>query len=178
MRAPETLKQEKPISQKDRGVRARGIIASAPISQIPGVKRARKTAERFDPLKVLLGSIPAACANHQVRYNTTFKNSLYSCFAGSCRRREEDREPPLAYCHVGKPFRFASDRCGRTEAPGGPAAVRHRHPTRFGAETLPASLKTSKNNCGPWLKSLSCAPKKSTGPSRIYERQCLNTRFA
>lgn len=41
---------------------------------------------------------------------------------------------------------------------------------RFSAEFLSASLKTSKSNCCPWLRTLNNAPKGFTGSLRIFER--------
>ena len=77
---------------------------------------AKVATERFGPLKLILGTIPAFCANATVRWQPSTRNSsLTNASIVDCRHRKQDREPTLTYsCTI----RFASGRRGGTKAKG------------------------------------------------------------
>ena len=87
------------------------------IYRVPVAKRARRATllggeaatERFGPLKVVLGAIPALHANRKVRLVSPAPSSpLMNAFPGSCCHEQQDREPPLAHSHARRAFQFAS----------------------------------------------------------------------
>jgi hypothetical protein len=111
------------------GVCAITMIVLVPShSRVPAAKRARKNtvfgganeaAEKFGPLKAILGTIPALFANREVRpYSPTWDLSLTNISLGVRSRRKQDQPPPLSCSDVRRAFQFASSRCARPEAPG------------------------------------------------------------
>ena len=87
------------------------------IYRVPAAKRARSATllggeaatERFGPLKVVLGAIPALYANREVRLVSSAPSSpLVNEFPGNRCCEQQDREPPPAHSHVGRAFQFAS----------------------------------------------------------------------
>ena len=70
----------------------------------PKLGGAKSDAEKFGPLKVALGNIPALCANHEVRLRPPAHNRHFTQFSGICRRGEQDFKPPLTYSCTGKLF--------------------------------------------------------------------------
>ena len=93
----------------------------------PAAKRARKgtllegagdNTEKFCPLKVVLGAIPALCANHEVRLKlSVLPSPLTNMLAEDRCYEQQDRKPPLACSFFGRTFQLTSQRRGRSEAP-------------------------------------------------------------
>jgi hypothetical protein len=57
----------------------------------------KEATERFGPLKATLGTIPAVCANEDVRSPLRLIYSLTNTFSGSRGRRKQGRGSPLEY---------------------------------------------------------------------------------
>ena len=92
----------------------------------PVAKRARKdtllkdggSTEKFGPLKVVLGAIPALYANREVRLKLSTKASpLTNTLVDDHRYERQNQKPPLACGFFGRTFQFTSERRGRSEAP-------------------------------------------------------------
>ena len=75
-------------------------------------------AEKFGPLKVALGAIPALYANREVRLKLSAQASpLTNTLVKGHRCEQQDRKPPLARRFFGRTLQFTSERRGRSEAP-------------------------------------------------------------
>ena len=93
----------------------------------PVAKRARKgtllegvggNGEKFGPLKVALGAIPALYANREVRLKLSAQASpLTNTLAEDHRCEQQDRKHPLACSFFGRMFQFTSHRRSRSEVP-------------------------------------------------------------
>ena len=122
------LEEGRSNQQRHPGVRVDAMITYIPSYRLPVAKRARKgtllgganeAAEKFSPLKVALGSIPAIFANREVRLHPPGRNHpLTQTFLGNCHRGKQDREPPLTGSRVGRTFWFAPGGRGGAEVPG------------------------------------------------------------
>ena len=74
--------------------------------------------EKFGPLKVALGAIPALYANREVRLKLSAQASLLTNTPTEDHRREQqDRKHSLARSFFGGTFQLTSQRRGRSEAP-------------------------------------------------------------
>ena len=88
------------VHQSRIGVRVGESAAFAPSYDLPVAKISRKgtlplgvseDTERFSPLKTVLGSIPAAFANREVRFHLPSPYSpLMIVSPGKCRRGKQD----------------------------------------------------------------------------------------
>lgn len=114
-----TIEEKRLSLQKHPGVCADMIIALAPFHHVPVAKRARRgtllegtseAAEKFGPLKVVLGAIPAVYANREVRSQPPSRDYplIRASSTGIDRCGKQDRKPPLTCSCIGRTFRFAS----------------------------------------------------------------------
>ena len=92
-------------------------VAKKAREETPKFGGGKSDTEKFGPLKVALGGIPALCANHTVRLRPPAHNHHLTQFSGNCCSGEQGLKPPLTYSCVGGLFRFASERRGRPETP-------------------------------------------------------------
>ena len=79
---------------------------------------AKSNTEKFGPLKVVLGTIPALFADRTVRLWSLAYSSPLTQFSGIRCRGQQGCKPPLAYNGIGGTFRFASKWRTRAETPG------------------------------------------------------------
>ena len=92
------------------------------VHDVPVAERARRGAqddtEKFGPLKVVLGAIPALYANDEVRLNPRAQHFPFTnTLPGNCCCGQQDRKSPLPCSHIGRTSKFAPKRCGRSEEP-------------------------------------------------------------
>ena len=145
--------------------------------------------EKFGPLKVVLGEIPALLANRTVRLRSPAGGSPLTQFSGHHCRGEQGRKPSLAYSRIGGTFRFASKRWRAG------AETQKRFDTVRNCSTYPAFTPTthflsasstkSGNNCGHFPKSrnrlglliTSKSVKVYSSFSKTFKRQSLTIRF-
>ena len=92
-------------------------VAKKAREETPKFGGAKSDTEKFGPLKVALGNIPAFCANHTVRLRPPAHNRHFTQLSGNCRNGEQGLKSPFTYSCIGKLFRFASERRGRAETP-------------------------------------------------------------
>ena len=116
---PATAEERRPRQQRRPGVCADITVALALVHHVPVAKRAGKgtllgdgeeAIEKFGPLKVVLGAIPAVYANREVRSQPPSRNyPLTKAFLPEIRRcGKQDRSPPLTYSCIGRTVGFAS----------------------------------------------------------------------
>ena len=147
---------------------------------------AKEATERFGPLKVVLGSIPALYANSEVCLRPPAQSSsLMNASAGSHCRWKQNRRPPLTHSRIGGTFCNASRRRGRAEVPARTDRVCHSSPSRLDINFLPANSRASRGSCDRYTKSQDYSDllaalktmKACSGFSRICERRSRITRF-
>ena len=69
---------------------------------------ARIKTEKFGPLKVVLGKIPALFADRTVRLQSPTQSSPLTQISGNRRSGEQGRQPPPSHNRIGEMLRFAS----------------------------------------------------------------------
>ena len=92
-------------------------VAEKAREKTPKFRGVKSDTEKFEPLKVVLGNIPALCAKHVVRSPPPAHNRHFTQFSGNFRSGEQGLEPPLKYSCIRGLFRFASERRARAETP-------------------------------------------------------------
>ena len=79
---------------------------------------AKRNAEKFGPLKIILGKIPPLFTDRTVRLRSPAHRSPLTRFSGIRCREQQGCKPPLAYNRIGGTFRFASKWRAGAETPG------------------------------------------------------------
>ena len=92
-------------------------VAKKAREETPKFGGAKSETEKFGPLKVALGNIPAFCANHTVSLRPPAHKHHFTQISGNFGSGEQSLKSPLTYSCIGKLFRFASERRGRAETP-------------------------------------------------------------
>ena len=107
-----------PSKQKHPRVCVHIMMVSPLVYCAPAAKKPRETpkfwgakgdTEKFGPLKVALGNIPALSAIHTVCLQSPAHNHHFTQFSGNYRSGEQGLKPPLRYSRIGGLFRFASE---------------------------------------------------------------------
>ena len=140
---------------------------------------AKGNMEKFGPLKVVLGEIPALLADRTVRLQSPAEGGPLTQFSGHHCRGEQGRKPSLAYNRIGGAFQLASKRWRAG------AETQRRFDTVRSCSTcpaftpsphfLPASSTKSRNNCGHFPKSRDCLAQLTTSKSVKMHSSCSKT---